>query len=430
MSLIEFAEATHPDGAAARVDPEWLLRRDAFLRTASESDEPNYVVSALNLLAWFKDGHTGVYLPALTTDIWALRLPLATGIFADGLFVTSAKDEAVPLLGARIIQIGRMSVEEIIRRFAKIWPAAGLPWAHRWAPLVLRGPGLLHAFGAITGPAGGPILLKAIAQNGASLQVNVVPRLDGAENRTALSRTLSPLELEAAGRNFGPQRDPTENGRNFVWNILAKQVLYVSLDRMGPDDFGKPFDIFEKEVSEGLANVRMSRLIVDLRRNGGGDNMLPEPLRKRIQRSQFNRPGGLMVLIAPHTFSAAQNLATRLERETFAFFVGEPTGSAPNHCGDARRIAADVCALPAAVSTVRWFDSSPADKRTTIMPDCLVPAEFTDFVQGRDVSLETAMAVVDGRPFDESVLTAPWERGSQLVAWQPFWARKSTKQDS
>ena len=84
-----------------------------------------------------------------------------------------------------------------------------------------------------------------------------------------------------------------------------------------------------------LGRPQVERLIIALRRNGGGDNMLAEPIRHRIQRSRFNRPGGIYVLIAPHTFSAAQNLAVRLERETFATFVGEPTSPPPNFFGDA-----------------------------------------------------------------------------------------------
>src|ERR1700749_1592894 len=100
--------------------------------------------------------------------------------------------------------------------------------------------------------------------------------------------------------------------------------------------------------------------------------MLCEGLRKRIQRSHFNRPGGLIVLISPHTFSAAQNLASRLERERFAFFVGAATGSSPNHCVDARGFKGAAVKIPAQVSTLRGLESKPRDPRTAIMPDVMV----------------------------------------------------------
>ena len=44
--------------------------------------------------------------------------------------------------------------------------------------------------------------------------------------------------------------------------------------------------------------------------------------------------GKFVVIIGRRTFSAAQNLATRLDLKTNAVFVGEATGSKPNHYGE------------------------------------------------------------------------------------------------
>ncbi len=74
--LCRFAEKTHPDGATAALNPEWHRRADAFIEAADRFTEAQYPVEALRLLAWFKDGHTGVYVPALQGSEWSLRLPL------------------------------------------------------------------------------------------------------------------------------------------------------------------------------------------------------------------------------------------------------------------------------------------------------------------------------------------------------------------
>ncbi|MBK6703478.1 MAG: hypothetical protein IPG56_06720 [Caulobacteraceae bacterium] len=133
------------------------------------------------------------------------------------------------------------------------------------------------------------------------------------------------------------------------------------------------------------------RLIFDVRRNGGGNNYLPEALRKRILRSRFNRPGGLYVLTSPMTFSAAQNPTSRLERDSFALFVGEPTGGAPNHYGDAQTLRGGVSGLTSMVSTIPWFDSYPQDEREWILPDLPAPVTFADWRSGADRALEIAM---------------------------------------
>jgi hypothetical protein len=58
-------------------------------------------------------------------------------------------------------------------------------------------------------------------------------------------------------------------------------------------------------------------------------------------------------LTSPQTFSAAMNFATRLERETDALFVGEPTGGAPNHRRRSSALRRGVCRIaPVAVHRV------------------------------------------------------------------------------
>jgi hypothetical protein len=419
--LRKFAETTHPDGAVAALDPQWQQRAAAFVAGADRMSEAQYPVEAMRLLSWFKDGHTSVYVPELKSAEWGLRLPLGRDIFADGLYVTSAKDEATPLLGARITRIAGISTEELIRRFAEVFPAAGSVLVHRWSVMLVSSPAFLHAFGLIKGPPDAPVSMEGEMPDGSVVSALLKPRADAFKDKVPLSRESSSLERYAATQAYGARPDPTEDGRNFVWHLDRGNVVYVSLDRPGPDDFSKPFDVFDKEVSAALDSSSGKRLIIDLRRNGGGDNTLCEPMRKRIQRSHFNRPGGLYVLIAPHTFSAAQNLANRLERETFAVFVGEPTGSSPNHCGDAKPFPHADKGLVAQVSTVRWMDSSPFDKRITIMPDLLAPLSFSDHVAGKDAALEAALAHADHRPYDEAILTAPWERESQAKVWKSFW---------
>ncbi len=170
-----------------------------------------------------------------------------------------------------------------------------------------------------------------------------------------------------------------------------------------------------------MDDASLSKLIIDLHRNPGGDNFLAEPLRKMIERSRFNRPGGLYILIGPTTFSAAQNFANRIERETFAIFAGEPTGGAPNHFGDAKPFPGTV--LHGGVSTLPWFDSYPMDHRQWIMPDMLIPRLFADWALVRDPVLE---GVLDDDTRTTSDLlgsdrTFYFNRASQSAQWKPHW---------
>lgn len=146
-ALRAFAETTHPNGAAASDDPDWRKLANAFVSAAGKLDDARYPVEALRLLSWFRDGHTTLNVADLSGPIWKLRLPISRDVFFDGLYVTAAKDEALSLLGAKVTHIGGIQIETLIRRFAAIWPAAGVAYAHRWSLLLLSSPGFLHAFG-------------------------------------------------------------------------------------------------------------------------------------------------------------------------------------------------------------------------------------------------------------------------------------------
>jgi hypothetical protein len=129
------------------------------------------------------------------------------------------------------------------------------------------------------------------------------------------------------------------------------------------------------------------------------------------------------VLTSPFTFSAAQNPVSRLERDSFALFVGEPTGGAPNHYGDAQPITSAVGGFTSIVSTLPWFDSYPQDQREWILPDMPAPVTFADWRDGADRALAVAMEHVTQDEPDELLRSRIfyYNRDSQKAGWAPFW---------
>src|SRR3989442_661167 len=67
------------------------------------------------------------------------------------------------------------------------------------------------------------------------------------------------------------------------------------------------------------------------------------------------------------------NLASRLEQEPHATFVGEHTGSRPNHYGEAVTLTLPASGITVRVSTRYWRDSKPNDKRLWIAPEMPAP---------------------------------------------------------
>jgi hypothetical protein len=117
--------------------------------------------------------------------------------------------------------------------------------------------------------------------------------------------------------------------------------------------------------------------------------LLPYFITTLIKNEKINKRGNLFVITGRRTFSAAQNLATYLEKQTNAIFVGEPTGSSPNFVGEEDFITLPYSKVAMNVSDWFWQSSWPWDSRTWIAPSIYVPPTFKAYSVNRDEVLET-----------------------------------------
>ena len=416
-ALREFAEQTHPRGREARDDAKWQAGWARLERAADALSDGAYLVEARRALAWFEDGHTTV-LPfdfvggvpaAFAPGPFGLNLPWKVKLFDDGAYVVASDDAGRNAVGARVETVGALSTADLMKAWDASWPG-NRAWSHAWADRGFASVAQLQALGSGTNLAAG--LSVKLSGAGAPALMLLRPARSAIALTSQLPRRKSQRELWA---------DQAKRG-NYVRNLPDRRAIYISIDDMD-DVEGATFEQLTREAFAAIDSASAKRLIVDLRRNGGGNNFFGEALRKRIERSSFNHPGRLYVLIGPATFSAAQNLAARLERETFATFVGEPTGLAPNHYGDSKVFRGAVTGLPAMVSTLPWFDSYPQDKREWIMPDRLVRSTFEDWQAGRDAALDAALAETFGTAPDDLSRDRIffYRRASQKQEWTPFW---------
>lgn len=410
-ALRRFAETTHPRGREAAADVDWRARWESLASGADALSVGAYLVLTRRALGWFKDGHTTVLPfefvgPPPEGDL-RLGLPFRAQAFHDGVYINAAKEEGAPLNGARITRIANVDAAAVMRAVAEHWPGNDA-WAHRWAGSHFASPALLEGLGLVS-DARAPVRIEAM-RGGRRVRATLAPREGAGADLVEMDRTRTPRERWESEAGVG----------NYV--RMEGRAIYISCNEMG-DIEGRDFFEFTRECFTAMDSPSPDRVVFDLRRNGGGNNFLPEALRKRMLRSRFNRPGGLYVLTSPFTFSAAQNPSTRLERDSFALFVGEPTGGAPNHYGDASPFHGEATGLTSIVSTIPWFDSYPQDQRVWILPDLPAPATFADAQSGVDRALDLALAHTTDAEANELTRARVFyfERESQRADWRPFW---------
>lgn len=196
--------------------------------------------------------------------------------------------------------------------------------------------------------------------------------------------------------------------------VAGGETLLVQINQPQPDD-ANTVRKFVVSLFEHLIAHKYRRIVVDLRGNQGGSYVLTNAIPGVIASFAFQEDSPrLFVLIGPDTASAGVVLATQLELQTDAVFVGEATGSSPNFYGTYRPQQLPNSGIYFRVSRDRHVISAPEDQRASIKPDVPAVERADQLLRGIDVALEAAMAQPLARGEAEaSAWFLRWRRASQ-----------------
>ena len=109
------------------------------------------------------------------------------------------------------------------------------------------------------------------------------------------------------------------------FRALDERTLYVQFNQTwdAPD---QSLAQFAERLGHALEDTQLTRLLVDVRHNNGGNSGLLGPLLDVLQRFEKSRSHArLWVLMGRNTFSAAQIFLGHVDHLTSARFAGEPS---------------------------------------------------------------------------------------------------------
>jgi tetratricopeptide (TPR) repeat protein len=338
------------------------------------------IVGFKKLLRRVGDGHTNLRVYG---DGAKTLPPLEFFLFSEGLFITAVDQRFAGLAGAQVLRVGGHPVEEVVHALDAVIPqdnSMGLLWR---APAYLRSPKVLNGLGVI--PDDKSLPLTICDTKGQEREV-VLPADSGEPRPTWVSArehagAPEPLYLKNLRQAYWFEYLPDQKLVYFQYNAVANQ--------------GKEtLEQFCKRLFRFIEEHEVSRLVIDLRWNGGGNNFLNEPLIHGLIRcDKVNQQGKLFAIVGRNTFSAAMCGAQQIERHTKAIFVGEPTGSSPNFIGEsAVNVRLPYCKLRASISDLYWQNSVAMDYRTWIAPPIYAPPTFALFRANRDPAMEAILA--------------------------------------
>lgn len=365
-----------------RITPTELAERIRRLHEQIPTLKDHEIVAGLlRLLAAIGDGHTLMFWP--TSGPHAFHaLPVRFYSFEEGYFITAGDTDHREFIGDKLVCVGDTPVEEAARRLSEYISHDNEYGIRRYIGTALGYPELLYASRIIDRPD--EVHLEVETREGKRRKLTLRPTAATPEVESVL--TPAPVETGEIPLRF---KNPTLP----YWLELLPEhrALYVQY-RVCGNRKGETFASFCQRVFDLIDKNSVDKLIVDLRNNEGGSNLVNKYLVQGILRTpKINRKGRLFVLVGRHTFSAAMCCAADLERWADALFAGEPTGSSPNFIGDTSRVILPYSELRASISTHIWQNSVAFDQRAWIAPQFFAKPKFTDWVSGRDPALDAAL---------------------------------------
>lgn len=362
-----------------------------------------FVVSALEC------GHTSGSLPGEIMEGYAAAVPMfpLKVWFANGrAFVLCSKDENAPA-GSEILSIDGEPVENIRRKLMLYLPSDGKIQTKKNA--TLNNDAFLFLYNFIYG-AKASYKVSLAAAGGNPREVT----LESAK----FENTLCPAYK--TGSNAKPLEIayPGDSQALLTIHTFSKQRI---------NDANQDFPAFLETAFQELKQRKITRLIIDLRGNGGGDDiygallysyLTAEPFRYFLALQSRSKPAmttddhpglavqqpsknqfkqHLVVLIDGRTFSTAADFCAIARTNNRAVFIGEETGGGyeGNNSGGTVRVTLPYSGLQIAVPAVRYSNAvKPAKVRGRgIIPEYTVTPNISDMLTNKDPQLQKAFKI-------------------------------------
>ena len=353
--------------------------REQFERAVADLDagipslpDHQIIVKLHQIAATVGDGHTGVHLPSSFT-----MYPLSLYWFGRELRVLAAAKDYPSALGTRVVKIGGLAIDDVQARVLSCFPSAENE--NEWyvkgtSPAFIVRPEVLHTLGIV--PGLGPASFTFEDDQGHQSTLEITPVAVPPAKGGAVSLGLVP-----AART--PPLFRQKPGEPFWFTYLPEsQTTYVNFRQYASlGDHARALFAF-------IDSHQTSRLVIDLRQNGGGDffegrKHLIAPLK---QRPALNQKGRLFVIIGRQTFSAAMANAIDFRKDTNAILVGEPIGERPNSYSENDEMTLPHSRLVVSYST-KYYKFLDEDA-PAVMPDQRIDPDWPTFQAGWDPVME------------------------------------------
>ena len=373
--------------------PDLLARKAELTEHLDTASDVEFLFGLQSLAALVGDSHTSVQVADSVVDqLNAYPMVLS---WRDGhWYLTTVPAEEQDLLGAEVTAIGGRSMAEVVETFGRVLSADNPVKLRRQYRQVCNVADYYAYLGLAK--AGEPLALTLA--DGKTVSIAPMPYL-----------SLGEAEIVQLGAEV-PQPATARQKCNYCALPLSGQVYYIQYN-VCQEDPALPMEGFAAQVQADLEAGSYSRVLVDLRNNGGGSDGVIWPLLS-VLRQEMDDGTEVVGLIGEATFSSAIINAVELQ-EMGIPLVGEPASGSVDHFGSASGFSLPNSGIQIGVSSKyidlgTLLDADAGRGVESLEPDIAVPQTMADTLAGRDTAVEWLLAhpeTLEQREYPDAPLT-------------------------
>ncbi len=350
--------------------------------------EPHEVeVGLARIVSLFKYGHTQITFSTVAKNG---VLPVNLYHFKDGIYVEGAQKAHAQILGAKVLKVANIPVEEALAMIRPVVPAENEYYFKRYGLRFLTVPTVLHAQGVV------PEYTKNIS-------------LTLEKEGEIIEYSLPTVALDELSRDYGftipndvwlSTREEGEtplylkhlNEKYFYFEYLPEtKTLYVRQSSVFDHKTEKLTDFYNRLLAFVDTN-EVEKFIYDVRLNGGGNNYNNKPLIQGIMaRPGLNTTGKFFYIIGHDTYSACQNLTNEIENYTNAIMLGQATSENKNFYGDNKKVELPNSKINAYLSFAWWQDIPQWENADATVPHFPKEMTFDQYRTNQDPVVDMAL---------------------------------------
>lgn len=326
------------------------------------------IIELLNIVALVGDSHTEI-VNYKSNNI----LPFNMYKFKDGYYLTEIDEKYKDLLGAKVLKINNVNIEDCINKVSKLFPYENESMINLKAPEYLQDPKIINYISNNKSD----ITKLVISKDNKDFEISTAPINSTNLKTSKLSDSIvnKPLYMQ--------------DNKNFWYKYLDKEkVLYCQFNvcLINTPNSGDIASI-EKIIEEN----NVEKVIIDLRNNVGGTHISDKnQLVSSIKyNNKVNVKNKLFVIIGRNTFSSGLLYALDFKEQTNAIIYGEPTSGNPNGFGAINNLILPNSKLKITYSTKQFGNKDSKD--TTLKPDVNIGIDINSYLKGIDPVFESIL---------------------------------------